>query len=410
MDTADKLVNNRQPKKLIILYIGMITAIFISVWFISGFIADGIVKNQIKAMLAMSAYDENQMFTSLPEESAVIAGEKNFEQYGINANMNPRIMDCWKSIQKCLFWWIFGTSAVVCTIWLISALAQLFGLYNDMEKLCKSCIQIAEQKFDSAEMVGIPLDSIRRLSESINTIAERMSYLSYSLNSEKNFLKEFLSDFSHQLKTSLAVIHLNNDMLLELDNLSAEKRKMLSDEINDHLADMETLVISALKLAKLNINSVEYNMEVCSIDETCYTAVRRIAPILRDRNIKLNFEKGNCGDFLHDRIWLCEAIENIIKNSADHSQCTEVEVKTEHSPTCITISISDNGKGIPQSEIPKIFERFGKKSGDNTIKSAGIGMSVSKKVTEAHNGEIIIYSGKGKGTKIDLVFLKFLKN
>ncbi len=409
MDAADKLVNNRQPKRLIFLYITLIAVISVLAWFISGFIADSIVKNQIKAMLAVAVNGESQQFTAIPEADAVMAGEQVFGQYGINSDMNPRIMDCYSGIRLEIFWWIFGISAILCTIWLIFSLVQLFRLYNDMEKLRQNCILIADQKIDNCEMIGEPLDSVRRLSEGVNTISERMNYHTFNLNSEKKFLKEFLSDFSHQLKTSLAVIHLNNDMILELDNLSEEKREMLSDEINEHLDSMESLVISALKLAKLNINSIEYNMEELPIDDTCQTAVRRIMPILRSRNIQLDFEKGNCGNFLHDKIWLCEAFENIIKNSADHSECTKIIVKTEQSPISITVSISDNGKGIPQADIPKLFERFGKKTGDNSMKSAGIGMSVSKKITEAHNGEIIVYSEMDNGTKIDLVFLKNFK-
>ncbi len=279
MDAADKLVNNRQPKRLIFLYITLIAVISVLAWFISGFIADSIVKNQIKAMLAVAVNGESQQFTAIPEADAVMAGEQVFGQYGINSDMNPRIMDCYSGIRLEIFWWIFGISAILCTIWLIFSLVQLFRLYNDMEKLRQNCILIADQKIDNCEMIGEPLDSVRRLSEGVNTISERMNYHTFNLNSEKKFLKEFLSDFSHQLKTSLAVIHLNNDMILELDNLSEEKREMLSDEINEHLDSMESLVISALKLAKLNINSIEYNMEELPIDDTCQTAVRRIMPI-----------------------------------------------------------------------------------------------------------------------------------
>ena len=106
-----------------------------------------------------------------------------------------------------------------------------------------------------------------------------------------------------------------------------------------------------------------------------------------------------------DKGWLCEAIENIIKNSADHSECTEITAELTQNPAMTTLAISDNGKGIPQEEIPKLFERFSSGSRDTSMYSSGLGMSIAQKIVRAHSGEILVYSEIGKGTRFEFVFL-----
>jgi signal transduction histidine kinase len=107
-----------------------------------------------------------------------------------------------------------------------------------------------------------------------------------------------------------------------------------------------------------------------------------------------------------DKGWLCEAVENIIKNSADHSECTEISAEVTADPIKVTIALSDNGNGISQNEIPKLFERFSSGSSDRTMYSSGLGMSISQKIVRGHGGEIFVYSEEGSGARFEFVFLK----
>jgi len=109
--------------------------------------------------------------------------------------------------------------------------------------------------------------------------------------------------------------------------------------------------------------------------------------------------------FSHDAVWLCEAIGNLLKNAADHSGCCEIRMELTKIPGAVKLCIADNGKGIPQSEIPTLFDRFGKKSNNATMQSAGVGLAIAKEIIEAHNGEICVYSEMGRGTRFEILFL-----
>ena len=195
-------------------------------------------------------------------------------------------------------------------------------------------------------------------------------------------------------------------MLSELPDISEEQRTKLSDEIQLNLDAMENMVIEAIKMAKLDADAVEYDMQEQSPAEVCSLALKRLAPMLRKKNISVRTDLDEDVRLMCDKGWLCEAVENIIKNSADHSECTEISAEVTADPVKVTIALSDNGKGIPQNEIPKLFERFSSGSSDRTMYSSGLGMSISQKIVRGHGGEIFVYSEEGSGARFEFVFLK----
>ena len=102
-----------------------------------------------------------------------------------------------------------------------------------------------------------------------------------------------------------------------------------------------------------------------------------------------------------------EAISNIIKNAIEHTENNGIiDIKLEETPLSIGISIKDNGEGIRKDELRKIFNRFYK--GENSLNptSIGIGLSLSRKIIEAHNGTITVESQLNKGTTFYITFLK----
>ncbi len=82
--------------------------------------------------------------------------------------------------------------------------------------------------------------------------------------------------------------------------------------------------------------------------------------------------------------------------------------KLEETPMSISITISDNGEGIEKSELKNIFKRFYKGKNSINPKSIGIGLSLSKKIIEAHGGSITVESDIGKGTSFNIIFLKVI--
>ncbi|KNF07673.1 putative sensory transduction histidine kinase [Gottschalkia purinilytica] len=227
------------------------------------------------------------------------------------------------------------------------------------------------------------------------------------LKDEKIFLKNILSDISHQLKTPLSSLKMFNEFMQDED-LSNEDRKKFIIKSKEQLERMEWLIKGLLKLARFEAGTIEYKKEKLLISET-------IKIVVEDLEVRAN-KKGQVIKllgieekvlFLHDRKWISESISNIIKNCIEHTESGGcIKVHLEETPVLIRITISDNGKGIEKEDIPHIFERFYK--GKNNIHGSGtgIGLTLSKSIIESHDGAIYVTSEKNKGTTFTITFLK----
>ena len=402
MDRTDKLINNREPKRIMLMFAVILIFAAGAWWFISGSLADAAMSERIKG--ALSFYS-GQRFTETPDEKYISKGEELAEYYGISADMSPRLMGGYDELRRKIFFCGFGTTAALDLIWLLFAIGQLFRVYGGIESVREQCLRLSDDLTERPPVIGDDMSCVRRISDSVALTAKRLGYINAQLTSAKNELADFLADLSHQLKTSLAVIRLNSDILSEVDNIDPDRRRQLTEELTSNIDGMEELVLSALKLAKLDAGAVEYEMNEQSLGETCDQAMIRIAPLLREHGVSASLRCHGEAVFSHDRGWLCEAVENIIKNAVDHSECTEIQVELEPIPSAIRLSVSDNGKGIPQSEIPKLFERFGRATKGRSMTSVGIGLSIARKVAIAHSGEITVFSEENAGTKFVMTFL-----
>ena len=398
----DGFINNRAPKRIILIFILMLIVSAAASFFLAGKCADVIVAEQIRSGLSFAGGGK---FTGAPDPDAVAKGEELLRRYSISEDLLPSVMYSYRHVRKIIFNSLFGSLSAISALWMIISLRETMKIFGTLEKLRSDCLKAAYDTETAITLYGEETGTLHRVCESTEKLVECMRNTSRKLNSEQELLKNFLTDLSHQIKTSLAVVRLNTDMLSELDDLPDEKRSKLSDEIQSNLDGMETMVIEAIRLTKLETDSIEYHMEENSVSEIFALAVKRISPLLRKNNIKTEYDLPDDIKLVCDKGWLCEAIENVIKNSADHSECSVITAELTKNPVMTTLAISDNGRGIPQEEIPKLFDRFASKSSDAKMYSSGLGMPIAQKIVRANNGEIFVYSEPGKGTRFEFVFL-----
>lgn len=399
MDGIDIFLGNNPPKRLLRAFCLLMLLSLILCLFPSQIITENIMQSKLNSIL--NAFGGGKI-TLPPTSENIAAGTAIFSTYGISSDVDLRIIDGYKDTFFKIYGLLILISVLFCCLGFVISVHIINGIYRKINELYDKTKEISDGK---EQTLKIKSDGeIERLTEEINILAKRSELDHTELSNERLFLQNFLSDFSHQLKTSLSAVRLNSDILSETKNLPEAEQIRLFGEIDENLDGMEELVTSALKLAKLNAQSVEYNRQNISPAEICKRAVIRISPMLRDKGICVSLSEDSTAAIPLDPLWICEAVENIIKNSADHSECKNIAIFVSEDVSTVTIEISDDGNGIPQSEIPKIFERFGKKSG--SMSSVGIGMSISKRIVEDHGGEILIFSEVGRGTTFQLKFFR----
>ncbi|NFE18972.1 HAMP domain-containing histidine kinase [Clostridium botulinum] len=244
------------------------------------------------------------------------------------------------------------------------------------------------------------------LSSKFNLMSNRLEESLLSLRKEKIFLKNIISDISHQLKTPLSSLIMFNELMKD-ENMPIEDRKNFLKLSDEQLRRMEWLIINLLKIGRLEAGVVEFRRENNPLYVTVNKALAGLSEKAKEKSQQVIVDIDEDVYFKHDMDWTAEAISNIIKNSIEHTDnYGQIKISCEETPISLTISIKDNGEGIPEKLQNKIFERFYK--GENSVNpsSIGIGLSLTKSIIESQNGSIIVESEMGEGTEFIITFLK----
>ncbi len=223
------------------------------------------------------------------------------------------------------------------------------------------------------------------------------------LAKDKTSLAESLADISHQIKTPLTSIMMMTDLLKDESN-EAKRAEFLSI-IETQLDKMKWLIITLLKLSKLDAGTIELKSEKQSVKDVINESLTPFLIALEFKNIRL---ENTANDFVFngDKNWSIEAFGNIIKNCIEHTDNGGTLSITSGSTNIYdSIFISDNGCGISKEDLPHIFERFyyGKNSSKNSI---GIGLALAKTIFEKQKAVIKVNSTLGVGTTFEVRFYK----
>jgi signal transduction histidine kinase len=283
---------------------------------------------------------------------------------------------------------------------------QYSFFYKRVRRLTFAAKKVVEGEYDIAinetregdfSKLAISFNSMRKIIR--NNIDE--------LKKEKQFLVDLLSDISHQLKTPLSSVILYNDIMVSKE-LPREQNETFLLNNQNQLQKMNWLIRNMLKLAKLDAKAIEIIKEEQSLNETLQDSIDALESKAFEAQVKIIFKEKEEMNFQHDRLWLEEALINIIKNAIEHTpKDGEIRLELMESPLYKRITIEDTGEGIMDVDLPNIFKRFYKAKTSKKSESIGIGLALAKSIVEAHNGMIEVQSKVGIGTKFIITFIKY---
>ena len=219
----------------------------------------------------------------------------------------------------------------------------------------------------------------------------------------------FVSTASHQFRTPLAVIQ-SNVQLLEMFNASGkkiepEKYKKVSGRITEAIAKMTGLMDDVLILGKISAGKVQYDPEDIALVEFCEKLANEFNDLKTDGS-HLNFViKGEPYNVVLDPKLLAHSLSNLISNAFKYSVGKKNPDLTIHfKPNEIVVSIKDYGIGIPEDELPKLFQPFFRAKNVTEIKGTGLGLSIAKEYIEVNKGQIAVKSTLGEGSCFEITF------
>ncbi len=220
------------------------------------------------------------------------------------------------------------------------------------------------------------------LSHKLYLLNERFFKLLEKINQEKVKLKDYIEDISHQIKTPITSMQINEELLLETKLSLSQKQKI--ENIYDQTQKINQLLEVLLRLAKLEANTIDFDFKDYYLYELIDNVENILTPLLLQNNVKINFndtkQKLRC-----DFVWLSEAIENILKNCIEINPNDTIDIYLEDKPSYLKIYFHDHGGGFSQEDLQHLFDRFF--SSKNT-RGFGIGLALAKEIINAHHGTI----------------------
>ena len=223
------------------------------------------------------------------------------------------------------------------------------------------------------------------------------------LKNEKLYLADSIADISHQLKTPLTSMMVMCELLENEEN--PDKRREFVTVINNQLSKMKWLITNILKISKLDADATEFKRNEVSISKVLDDSLKPFALTAELKNIIIE-NKSNDFVFNGDENWTAEAVSNIVKNCLEHTNDGgKITIASDSTNLYNKLTISDNGCGIAEEDLPHIFERFyhGKNSSKDSV---GIGLALAKTIFEKENASVTVESEQGKGSAFEIIFYK----
>ncbi len=216
------------------------------------------------------------------------------------------------------------------------------------------------------------------------------------IEQEREKIQELVSDISHQTKTPLANILLYTQLLQEqpLDEQSLQ----LVNEIRQQSEKLEFLIQSLVKTSRLETGTFQLSPSQNEIDSMIGSAISQITPKAESKQIQIIYTPVSC-TARFDSKWTQEAVFNILDNAVKYSPAqSDITVTVKEFELFACISVEDNGIGISEDELPRIFGRFYR--GQNVIEQSGVGIGLylSRQIIEEQGGYVTAESKVGSGS------------
>lgn len=222
---------------------------------------------------------------------------------------------------------------------------------------------------------------------------------------EKNQVMELISDLSHQLKTPLANIVMNME-LLQNDALTPEKRNEFLEHTRSQADKMSWLMKNLLKASRLENGMIQFTAENTGIKETLAKALGAVYAQAVGKNIELSVEEFQDFQLYHNPKWTAEAISNLLENAIKYSpENSSIHITLSRLDIYTRITISDEGVGIPESEYNSIFKRFYRGKNVEQQEGSGLGLHLAQLISQCEKGYITVSSKVGQGSSFSLFLL-----
>jgi signal transduction histidine kinase len=268
--------------------------------------------------------------------------------------------------------------------------------FKPVTEMVKTAQNISAKNLD--EKINLPntKDEIYELGFTLNEMIKRISG---ALKSQK----QFIANASHEIRTPLTIMQ--TELELAHNKIADDELRNSVDIVLNEIDTLSKLTDSLLLLANIDSLKYPFNPEIVRLDELILECIQSLNKIAEQKNIRLNPLLDEPIELFGDKEKLKRIFINLLDNAIKYSfEKSVVGVEVLKVDNNVEIKIKNNGHGIPENEIPKIFQRFYRSSEVRSkVKGSGLGLSIVKELVLMHGGSIKVDSVLNKETIFSVI-------
>ena len=281
---------------------------------------------------------------------------------------------------------------------LIQSVSEQKQKRNILE-LCNKISEILNGK-EEIQFDSFQEDEFSILSSEIQKMTVRLREQNAALLQDKQFMKESLEDMSHQLRTPLTSIMLIAGMLRKQE-LSPHERTVQIQELMKLLSQMQWQIETLLQLSRLDAGAVKFQQSEILVSDLIQNALEPLAISLELKNITIRKEITGTPSFQGDMHYCTEAVTNILKNCMEHTpEGGTIQIQSAENVIYTSLIITDSGSGIPEQNLPHLFERFYRGTEFNQ-NGFGLGLAFAQKMITSQNGSLQVKNAVPHGAEFE---------
>ncbi|OME60540.1 sensor histidine kinase [Paenibacillus odorifer] len=298
---------------------------------------------------------------------------------------------------------IAGIGAFILAIGITGVIAMI--LSRPLIKMQKATRKIAAGELETRLSI--------RSNDEIGFLAEAINDLAVDLQRYRDTRQEFLANISHELRTPITYLEGYTKVIKDGLYETEGERDLYLDIIHQEAHRLQHLVDDLFELAKMEEGKVTLTQEWIDLSQLAEQAVRRVELKAKEKGLLLKLQlSGDAYMIRGDQKRMEQIIMNLLENAIRYTDEGEIIVHMEFAADAATLIVEDTGIGIPEEELPYIFERFYRveKSRSRQYGGSGLGLSIVKKLVELHGGKIRMISQPGAGTRCEVQLLNLSKS
>ncbi|USK31329.1 HAMP domain-containing histidine kinase (plasmid) [Bacillus sp. CMF21] len=247
----------------------------------------------------------------------------------------------------------------------------------------------------------------KRTKDEIGSLATAINDLAVELHRYRSNRREFLANISHELRTPITYLEGYANALENNLYQSKEEKKQYLQIIQQEAVRMSKLVNDLFELSKMEEGKVELLFEEVDLVEVVENALLKTKMKAKEKGLQLDFNRLSDFPIIYaDGLRMEQIVINLIENAIRYTEDGLIKVKLSSNSNTVRLAVEDTGIGIPEEDVPFLFERFYRveKSRSREFGGTGLGLAIVKHLVELQGGTISVKSKVGKGTCFELTF------